>query len=86
MRITWDPNTQIIAVYFDCELRLANQVDLVNTIFSGQEFVYWGFTGSTGGSFNNQSVCLAPNILATGPETWICQGIGRIERHRRAQQ
>ncbi|MAI23875.1 MAG: hypothetical protein CL828_07450, partial [Crocinitomicaceae bacterium] len=78
VRITWDPNTQIIAVYFDCELRLANQVDLVNTIFSGQEFVYWGFTGSTGGSFNNQSVCLAPNILATGPETWICPG-GSVE-------
>ena len=78
VRITWDPNTQIIAVYFDCELRLANEVDLVNTIFSGQEFVYWGFTGSTGGSFNNQSVCLAPNILATGPETWICPG-GSVE-------
>lgn len=78
VRITWDPNTQIIAVYFDCELRLANQVDLVNAIFSGQEFVYWGFTGSTGGSFNNQSVCLAPNIIATGPEAWICPG-GSVE-------
>ena len=73
MRITWDPNTQIIAVYFDCELRLANQVDLVNTIFSGRIRLL-GIHRSTGGSFNNQSVCLAPNILATGPETWICPG------------
>lgn len=78
VRITWDPNTQIIAVYFDCELRLANEVDLINAIFSGQEFVYWGFTGSTGGSYNNQSVCLAPNIIATGPEAWICPG-GSVE-------
>lgn len=78
VRITWDPNMQIIAVYFDCELRLANQVDLINSIFSGQQYVYWGFTGSTGGSFNNQSVCLAPNIIATGPEALICQG-GSVE-------
>jgi gliding motility-associated-like protein len=78
VRITWDPGTQIIAVYFDCDLRLANQVDLIGSIFSGQEFVYWGFTGSTGGSFNNQSVCLAPNIIATGPEAWICPG-GTLE-------
>lgn len=78
VQITWDPNTQIIAVYFDCELRLANEIDLVNSIFSGQEFVYWGFTGSTGGSYNNQSVCLAPNILATGPEAWTCPG-GSVE-------
>lgn len=78
VRITWDPNTQIIAVYFDCDFRLATEIDLVNTIFSGQEFVYWGFTGSTGGSYNNQSVCLAPNILATGPEAWTCPG-GSVE-------
>lgn len=78
VRITWDPGTQIIAVYFDCELRLANQVDLINAIFSGQEFVYWGFTGSTGGSYNNQSVCLAPNIIATGAEAWTCPG-GTVE-------
>lgn len=74
VRITWDPNTAIVAVYFDCEFRLAENVDLINDIFSGQTSVYWGFTGSTGGSYNNQSVCLAPNIIATDPLVAICPG------------
>ena len=74
VKITWDPDTQIIAVYFDCSLRLAEQIDLVADIFNGQTLVYWGFTGSTGGSFNTQSVCLSENIIATGPETVICPG------------
>ncbi|MDE0978688.1 MAG: hypothetical protein OSA78_01745, partial [Flavobacteriales bacterium] len=74
VKITWDPETQIIAVYFDCAFRLAEQIDLVADIFNGQNLVYWGFTGSTGGSFNNQSVCLSENIIATGPETVICPG------------
>jgi len=74
VRITWDPNTTIIAVYFDCDLRLFAEVDLVNEIFSGESNVYWGFTGSTGGSFNNQTVCLAPNIIATDPVVAICPG------------
>lgn len=78
VRITWDPNTQIIAVYFDCEYRLAAQVDLIQDIFSGQSEVYWGFTGSTGGAYNNQSVCLSPNIIATGPTTAVCPG-GSVE-------
>jgi gliding motility-associated-like protein len=74
VKITWDPGTQIIAVYFDCDLRLAEQVDLIDNIFSGETLVYWGFTGGTGGSYNNQSVCLSENIIATGPETVICPG------------
>ena len=74
VRITWDPNTTIIAVYFDCDLRLFAEVDLVNDIFNGESEVYWGFTGSTGGSFNNQTVCLAPNIIATDPLVAICPG------------
>ena len=78
VRITWDPNAQIIAVYFDCEMRLFNEIDLIGDVFSGQELVYWGFTGSTGGSYNNQSVCLSPTILATGPETMVCPG-GSVE-------
>lgn len=75
VQITWDPATQIIAVYFDCTLRLGTQVDLINDIFNGQSLVYWGFTGSTGGSYNVQSVCLSENIIATGPETVITDTI-----------
>ena len=78
VRITWDPNTNAVAVYFDCELRLVQEVDLINGIFNGQTNVYWGFTGSTGGSFNNQTVCLAPNIIASESLVAVCPG-GSIE-------
>lgn len=78
VRITWDPATHIVAVYFDCALRLAAAIDLIDDVFSGQSLVYWGFTGSTGGSFNNQTVCLSPNILATGPVAQVCPG-GAVE-------
>ena len=78
VRITWDPNTSIVAVYFDCEFRLAQEVNLIEDIFDGQTSVYWGFTGSTGGSFNSQAVCLAPNIIATDPLVAVCPG-GSLE-------
>lgn len=74
VKITWDPETQIIAVYFDCTLRLAQEIDLSGALFNEETLVYWGFTGSTGGSYNVQSVCLSENIIATGPETVICAG------------
>lgn len=77
-RITWDPETQLIEVFFDCEFRTSATVDIVNQIFSGQTQVYWGFTAATGGSFNNQSVCLQENILTTSPDAFVCEG-GSIE-------
>jgi len=75
VRIEWEPSLQRIRVYFDCVFRLQGDVDIVNTIFGGNSLVYWGFTAATGGAFNNQSVCLQPNILNVGSEIVICQGM-----------
>ncbi len=55
-KITWDPATQVYQVYFDCVLRLTYTGDLINTVFSGNPLVWWGFTGATGGAFNSQWV------------------------------
>lgn len=74
VRIVWEPQEQIVQVYFDCEFRLSGAVDLINDIFSGQSLVYWGFTAGTGGSFNNQTVCLQENILSTSPDVLVCEG------------
>ena len=63
VRIQWFPETTTLLVYFDCVFRLSATVDLVNDIFNGQNQVFWGFTAATGGSFNNQTVCLSENIL-----------------------
>lgn len=72
VRIVWDPTILEVAVYFDCELRLTQTIDLVADIFNGQSLVYWGFTAATGGSFNNQIVCLSEDILSPTQQVQTC--------------
>lgn len=74
VRITWDPETTLVQVFFDCEFRLEAEIDLINQIFSGQSNVYWGFTAATGGAVNNQTVCLQENIISSEPEILLCSG------------
>jgi gliding motility-associated-like protein len=59
VKITWNPTTQLVELYFDCALRLSAQINLVNSIFNGTSQVWWGFTGATGGLSNAHVVCLA---------------------------
>jgi hypothetical protein len=74
VRIVWNPETQIIQVYFDCVFRLSGTIDMINDIFGGNGLVYWGFTAATGGSYNNQIVCLQENILNQTENLTICTG------------
>ncbi len=73
IRITWDPTTHLIEVYFDCEFRLSTTIDLVEEIFGGEHLVWWGFTASTGGANNLQSVCLYENVQPSD-DIGICPG------------
>ena len=73
-RVTWDPEEQVMRVYFDCELRLEGFVNLIDDIFLGQSQVYFGFTASTGGATNVQTVCLSANILGSAEEGYLCPG------------
>lgn len=74
VRIAWDPSAQTVSCWFDCVLRLSAEVDLISSVFAGNPLVTWGFTGSTGGLFNNQTVCLSDFILGTGTPDPICPG------------
>src|SRR6185295_8476629 len=74
VRIRWNPVTDSIHVYFDCELRLAVHYDILTNIFPGTPWVYWGFTGGTGGSFNRQSVCVSQTVIDQMRDTIICKG------------
>jgi gliding motility-associated-like protein len=69
LKITWNATTKTLEAYFDGVLRLSVVNDIVNTTFSGNPFVFWGFTGSTGGLRNLQrfKTTLSPGIktLAT---------------------
>lgn len=74
IKIIWNPQAQIVSLYFDCALRLTQQVNLINTIFSGNSDVYWGFTGATGTYTNQQSVCLPDYFYNELNDTAICAG------------
>ena len=73
VRINWDAKRKHLEVYFDCERRVDLDIDLVKDVFLGRKDAWWGFTGATGGSSNNQTVCLKKDIVAK--DTFqICAG------------
>lgn len=73
-KLVWDPAADLVEFYFDCTLRLSLDIDLVTDIFDGNANVWWGFTGSTGGSSNVQSVCITSSSVGLPPEHHICAG------------
>ena len=73
-KLVWDPVADLVEFYFDCELRLSLDLDLVAEIFGGSNQVWWGFTGSTGGSSNVQSVCITSSSVGLPPEHPMCAG------------
>jgi gliding motility-associated-like protein len=75
VKITWDPLTEEIELFFDCNMVLSANVDLVNSIFFGNTEVWWGFTGATGGSTNMHAVCLAETyVFEDNFQYTICEG------------
>ena len=56
--ITWNPDTQLLEIYLDNELKTTYHRDLVNDIFGGNSGVYWGITSATGRLSNNHDICI----------------------------
>lgn len=67
--IAWDPMLSLLTVSVNCEVRLQVNVSLQFVVFPGNPEVFWGFTGATGGEFNEQRICLDPFILGL-PDTF----------------
>ena len=65
VRIVWTQSTKLFEVYFDGVLRLSYTNDIVTNVFTGTNMVYWGMTGSTGGFYNQQTLC--PGNLPGSP-------------------
>ncbi|RNI31007.1 lectin-like domain-containing protein [Rufibacter latericius] len=57
-KITWNPATKELQLFFDGKQRFSHRDDLIQTVFSGSKEVYYGFTGSTGGLQNEQTICI----------------------------
>lgn len=69
VRIDWNRTTNVLSVYFDGNLRLSYNSDIVASVFGGSSCVYWGFGSATGGSVNVHEVieveCLSPTPTPT---------------------
>ena len=75
LRIQWKADSQLLKVFVDCELRLTYKGDIIDDIFGGDSKVFWGFTGATGGFFNEQRFCLDyVSFTEALGDTAICQG------------
>ena len=73
IRIKWDATTHFIKIYFDCDLRVDYEIDIVTDIFGGSSLVYWGCTAATGDESNEQIVYLEDNII-TDDTLMVCEG------------
>jgi gliding motility-associated-like protein len=56
VRIVWSAASKNFQVWYDGTRRHNITIDLKANIFSGKPYVYWGFTGATGGATNLQQV------------------------------
>lgn len=81
VRFTWNPATNGYEVYFDGALILSGNFDIIGNCFGGQTSVFGGFSASTGGATNIQTVCIPPvdNFATPTGEIKveeICEGDG----------
>lgn len=61
LRIVWNAAGKVMTIYMDGDQRLTTGIDLVQTVFSGDPMVFWGFTAATGGATNHQRFCTSLN-------------------------
>ncbi len=66
VEILWEAVPQRLTVYFGGNERIQYQGDIIQTIFGGNNWLYVGLTGATGGATNQQLVCNL-NLLGTTP-------------------
>ena len=64
IKVNWDASTNTFSFYY---INMLNPIltytgDIINNIFSGEPFVYWGMTGATGSFFNEQKFCTLTDL------------------------
>ena len=71
-RVLWDPTLQVISVFFDGSFIFAQNYDIINTVFTGNPSVYWGWTGATGGVSGTHRVCMYRDADFSSDITSVC--------------
>jgi hypothetical protein len=64
--IIWNANTHTYTASFDGVLVLTYTGNIVANFFGGNPVVNWGWSGSTGGGYNTQQVCMQSISNTTG--------------------
>ena len=75
--IEWDSTTQTFYFEIDGTYSTSYSADVINNVFSGENLVNFGFTGSTGGYNNRQTICITGLDLPSAGESGavqICNG------------
>jgi len=74
LRISWNATTKLLFATIDGKDSVGTVIDMVASVFNNIPEVFWGFTGSTGGSRNRQRFCtsLNPGIAAIDGSTVTC--------------
>lgn len=81
VKIAWQAATNTLSVYFDCVLRLTLNQDVKSIIFSGDDTVFFGFVGSTGGLTNIHEVCFNSISFVDNlqlQDDFICLGSSKV--------
>lgn len=66
VQLEWDAASHTLSYSFDGNLVGSTDIDFVESVFAGNPNVYFGFAAATGGSFNEQKVCITaspPQVL-----------------------
>lgn len=71
-RVIWNPGLQIMTAFLNGNLIFAVNVDVINTVFTGNPSVYWGFTASNGLAYNEHRVCMYRDADFTTDLTTVC--------------
>ncbi len=74
-QINYNPITKELRVFFHGVLRVDTVYDIAANVFPGKQYVYWGFTSSTGGFNNIQQISLNGTLTTHAiKDTTICSG------------
>ena len=76
LTIRWKPDIQELSVEIDNKKVIAVQQNLINTIFGGNDIVYWGVTAATGRYNNYHEVCFDRLSFRNPVPFWKIEGLG----------